>query len=158
MFYHPLFQDIEQEHGRWVDLMEDLLAATDPSDRRARVARLKLRLVPHLKAEERHLYPVLKTYPRLKDLVLLAIEEHHIGLSVLRDLERMSGEEENWAAKVAALQDILERHAESEENLLLAGANDALSPEAADTVRAAFVAEQDRLRDRLQEGGGTRSG
>ncbi len=158
MFYHPLFQDIEQEHDRWMDLMEDLVAVHDPVERRARIARLKLRLVPHLKAEERHVYPALKNHPRLRDLVLLAIEEHHIAMSVLRELERMSGEEENWAAKAAALQDILERHAESEENLLLAGANDALPAEAADSVRAAFTAEQDRMRDKMQEGGGLRSG
>ena len=158
MFYHPLFQDIEQEHGRWIDLMEDILTAHDPLERRDRVARLKLRLVPHRKAEERHLYPGLKNYPRLRELVLLAVEEHHIVLSVLRELERMSGEEENWAAKAAALQDNLERHAECEENLLLVGANDALPAEAVDNIRAAFVAEQDRLRDRLQEGGGPRSG
>lgn len=158
MFYHPLYQDIEQEHGRWIELMEDLVAAHDPAERRARVVRLKLRLVPHLKAEERHLYPALKTHPRLKDMVLLATEEHHIALSVLRELERMSGEEENWGAKAAALQDVLERHAESEENLLLAAANDTLPAEAVDSVRAAFVAEQDRVRDKLQEGAGLRAG
>jgi hypothetical protein len=158
MFYHAFLQSIEHDHERWVDILEDIRVTRDPAERRTLVAQLKREVVPHMKAEERHLYPVLKQNPRLAEAVLVSIEEHHIAMAVLRELERMSGEEENWSAKAIALQEVIEHHVESEENELLGAANDLLPGEALAKLGGAFGSEQEKVREKMQEPGSRAAG
>src|SRR6476660_9794778 len=70
----------------------------------------------HAAIEEQLFYPVARaTVPKTDDVVLEALEEHHIVKWVLSELERMSADDERFDAKVTVLIENVRHHVKEEE-------------------------------------------
>ncbi len=73
----------------------------------------------HAAIEEQLLYPAARERDeRLDDLVLEALEEHHIAKWTLREIERMASDDERFDAKVTVLMESIRHHVEEEEGEL----------------------------------------
>jgi hemerythrin superfamily protein len=86
----------------------------------------------HAAIEEEVFYPAFKAAAETKDdakLYFEAIEEHGVVHTVLPEIEGMNPGSERFAAKAKVLKDLIEHHAEEEEDELFPRARKILSKE-----------------------------
>ncbi len=73
----------------------------------------------HASIEEQLFYPAIRQrLPQSVNLVLEALEEHHVMKCTLSELAEMSPDQPRFAAKVSVLIDTVRRHVKDEEKLL----------------------------------------
>jgi hemerythrin superfamily protein len=73
----------------------------------------------HAAIEEQLFYPAARAVDsRLDDLVLEALEEHHVAKWTLNELDKMSPEDERFDAKMTVLMENIRHHIEEEESEL----------------------------------------
>ncbi len=88
----------------------------DPAKKREVVDQMIKELAVHAHIEEQIFYPAVRAkQPDEEDLVLEALEEHHIVKWTLSELEGMSPSEERFDAKVTVLMESVRHHVEEEE-------------------------------------------
>ncbi|MBL8951895.1 MAG: hemerythrin domain-containing protein [Myxococcaceae bacterium] len=76
-------------------------------------------LSKHAAVEEELLYPAARELSKdLEDLVLEALEEHHVAKATLAELEKMSPDDERFDAKMTVLIENIRHHVEEEEGEL----------------------------------------
>ncbi len=77
-------------------------------------------LTLHAQIEEELVYPLLKAVRSqdLKDLVREAAEEHKIAKTLIRELTRLSPDDEQYEAKVTVLGEYVQHHVQEEEQEL----------------------------------------
>lgn len=110
------------------------------AERRATLALLVRVLTVHEQIEEKVLYPVLKSHPETKDIVLEGYQEHHVADVLVKELQALPPSDERWGAKLKVLQESLEHHIEEEESDMFK------------TARSVLTGEQlAALGDRMQE-------
>jgi len=83
----------------------------------------------HMSVEEQIVYPRLKEIKPLKDTIGEGFEEHHVAKQLMSEIEGLSADDEQWKAKVAVLQEIIEHHLEEEEKEIFPKAQKALGKE-----------------------------
>ena len=96
------------------------LGDTAHKSRRATVGRMIEALSKHAVIEEQVLYPAVRARVEGEqdDLVLEALEEHHLVKLTLRELESMPSTDERYKAKVTVLTESVRHHVEEEEKEL----------------------------------------
>ncbi len=88
----------------------------DPAKKRELVDSMIQELAVHAYIEEQVFYPAVRAEePAEEDLVLEALEEHHIVKWTLSELEGMSPSAERFDAKVTVLMESVRHHVEEEE-------------------------------------------
>jgi hemerythrin-like domain-containing protein len=108
---------LEQEHRRF----EALLAQGEATTERAKKTRRELletlasALNEHELVEEQVLYPALQSHPEAHDVVLEGFQEHHVADLIVRELEAVAADDEQWGAKFKVLKENIEHHIEEEE-------------------------------------------
>jgi hemerythrin superfamily protein len=69
----------------------------------------------HATIEEELFYPELRDYKETHEIVLEAVEEHHVVEQLIEELRGMSAGDEEFAAKFTVLQENVEHHVKEEE-------------------------------------------
>jgi iron-sulfur cluster repair protein YtfE (RIC family) len=112
---------ILDDHERILALVDELedLDPANPEAIRQSSAQLSLMLESHVQAEEQLVYPLLQQDPEGRDLMLLAMEEHHVVTVLLHELLGLSPADEHFIPKCDVLVANLEEHIEAEEEELL---------------------------------------
>jgi hemerythrin superfamily protein len=90
-------------------------------------AQIKQELDIHARIEETIFYPSIKKAAATREIVLEGFEEHHVIKLLLKELESMPVDTEEWAAKMKVLQENVEHHVEEEEGEMFQKARDVLS-------------------------------
>jgi hemerythrin-like domain-containing protein len=103
--------------------------------------KLKRELIPHMKAEEKAFYPVLMNNGG-KEVGLEAIEEHHVAEIVLKELDKLPKNAENWDAKFKVFAELLKHHIEEEEEDVFDAAEDMLDDDQMSQVMTSFMEEK----------------
>ena len=86
------------------------------AEKRAIVDKIIEELAVHAAVEEQLFYPVTRaTVPKVEDIALESLEEHHIVKWVLSELDDMSPEDERFDAKVTVLIENVRHHVKEEE-------------------------------------------
>ncbi len=122
---------LEREHRRF----EELLAQGEGTTERAKKARrevletLASGLNAHEVMEEKVLYPALQSHPEARDVVLEGYQEHHVADLIVKELEAVAADDEQWAAKFKVLKENIEHHIEEEEGEMFRAARGILSRE-----------------------------
>jgi hemerythrin superfamily protein len=97
------------------------------SQKRTLVEKIIRELSQHAAIEEQMFYPATRaTVPGVEDMVLEAMEEHHIVKWVLSELEGMDPHAEAFKAKVTVLIESVRHHIEEEESEYFPKVRDAL--------------------------------
>jgi len=113
---------LKADHEDLRKALTQLEKATGSERRKLSLARAKALIVLHAKGEEAIFYPAFHDVARTKEdqkLFFEAHEEHHLVDFVISELEAAPAEGEVFAAKAKVLKDVVEHHAEEEEQQML---------------------------------------
>ena len=116
-FYNLLKKDHQEVMGMLNQMKE--LSEKDYKKRETLLKQMKQELVPHLRAEEKAFYSILRQNEEAKEDAMEAMEEHHAAELILRELEKMSPQEEFWPAKLSVFKEMINHHIEEEEGRIL---------------------------------------
>lgn len=138
---HNALQVLKNDHRTVEDLFKQFekLGPKAHKSRQNLVKRITQELSVHASIEETVFYPAVReALAKADDLVLEALEEHHVVKVSLAELHNMPPDHERYAAKVTVLMEMVRHHVKEEENELFP------------KVRAAMGrAELDELGDEL---------
>ena len=120
---------LETDHRRFEDLLKKGEETTERGvKRRAQVLdALTATLNVHEVIEERILYPALKPHPEAHEIVLEGYQEHHVADLVVKELQKLARDDEQWGAKFKVLKENIEHHIKEEEREMFRIARDVLS-------------------------------
>lgn len=145
-----LFEALKKDHDGVRGVFENLMHARKPDFRQKLMDKLKGEILPHLLAEERSLYPVLRDECRgcRKD-VLESFEEHHVSQVMFNELQELPVEDERFEAKATVLRDLVLHHLEIEETRLFEDIRKNIKPEKAEEILQKFLEEKEKARGEL---------
>lgn len=140
------FAELRDDHRAVQDLIEQAATQTDQAQRAATIAQIRQALLPHMAAEEKVLYPVLQGAQRPEDRVLgvAAAEEHQAARDVLNKLEQGNLSQEQYAAQLTLLRDMINTHVQREEEQLFDVVNNMYTDEQRAQLRQNIIAEKQR--------------
>lgn len=108
---------LKEDHDKAKMLMDELEKTTERGvkTREEKWTKLLKELTIHENIEEEIFYPALHQHPKLKDIVLEALEEHHLVDEIVQQLKDTPFEDEHWSAKFKVTKENVEHHIEEEE-------------------------------------------
>src|SRR3712207_9282041 len=114
------FQLLKEDHKTVSGIFQQLEPTTERAEktRTELFARLKNELDIHARIEETIFYPAIKQAAETREIVLEGFEEHHVVKMLLKELEAMPVDTEEWAAKLKVLQENVEHHVEDRKSVV----------------------------------------
>src|SRR3712207_1728016 len=106
---------LEQQHREVESLFEKFESATDADAKMELFTLIADALTAHVSIEEKIFYPSVYVGPTA-DKLREAVEEHLSAKRVIADLLDMDAADEQFAAKMKVLQELVEHHVEEEED------------------------------------------
>ena len=110
---------LKADHDKAKKLMTELEETTERGvrTREQKWTKLLKELTIHENIEEEIFYPALHDVEdkELKDIVLEALEEHHLVDDIVEQLKDTPFDDEHWAAKFKVTKENVEHHIEEEE-------------------------------------------
>jgi hemerythrin superfamily protein len=110
-----IYNLLHTDHETVAGLFKQMESAEDAATRERLLGRLKEELLVHSEAEATVFYSPLKESEASRGVILEAEEEHRVVTRVLGELERLSPENERWAARLTVLKELVDHHVEEEE-------------------------------------------
>jgi hemerythrin-like domain-containing protein len=148
---HEFLETIEKEHQEVQELLDKIENTSSGAVKTKEdlFMKLKRELIPHMKAEEKAFYPVLMNNGG-KEVGLEAIEEHHVAEIVLKELDKLPKNAENWDAKFKVFAELLKHHIEEEEEDVFDAAEDMLDDDQMSQVMTSFMEEKKSIVKKLK--------
>ena len=108
---------LKEDHEKVKRLMAELEKTTERGvkTRTELWAKLLRELTVHENIEEEVFYPALRDKPKAKDIVLEAMEEHHLVDDIVEQIKDTPVDDEHWGAKFKVAKENVEHHIEEEE-------------------------------------------
>jgi hemerythrin-like domain-containing protein len=149
------FQLLKEDHQKVSGIFQQLEPTTERATktRTELFAKLKQELDIHAHIEETIFYPSIKREAETREIVLEGFEEHHVIKTLLKELEGMEVESEQWAAKLKVLQENVEHHVEEEEGEMFQKARQVLSEEQIKRLGEQMEAEKQRIKQQSTAAG-----
>jgi hemerythrin superfamily protein len=108
---------LKRQHRGVKTLFKKALKAEAAGGRRRLMEEIAQELKLHTKLEEQIFYPAVRDLGRKgEEMVLEALEEHHVVDLVLAELPKVNPEDERFEAKMTVLSELVEHHADEEED------------------------------------------
>jgi len=141
------FQLLKEDHKKVSAIFQQLEPTTERAvkTRTELFEELKTNLDIHAHIEESIFYPSIKREAETREIVLEGFEEHHVIKMLLKELESMPVDTEQWAAKCKVLQENVEHHVEEEEGEMFQKARDVLTEEQINDLGARMQQEKTRM-------------
>ncbi len=116
--HQELFDALKHDHAEVKDLLARMKETSEGAikTRDNLLEKLRNEIVPHMRGEERGLYPIMEKYKETKKDAFEAEDEHHVARIVMHELEEMNPQDERWAAKQKVLSELIHHHIEEEES------------------------------------------
>jgi hemerythrin superfamily protein len=120
---------LKEDHVKAKKLMTELAETTERAvkTRERTWATLLKDLTIHENIEEEIFYPALHEHEKLKDIVLEALEEHHLVDDIVEQLKGTPFDDQHWAAKFKVTKENVEHHIEEEEGPMFKAVRQAFS-------------------------------
>ncbi|HEX6182446.1 MAG TPA: hemerythrin domain-containing protein [Pyrinomonadaceae bacterium] len=149
------FQLLKEDHKKVDGLFKQLEPTTERAEktRTELFARLKGELDVHARVEETIFYPAIKQEAETREIVLEGFEEHHVVKMLLKELEELPVDTEQWTAKLKVLQENVEHHVEEEEGEMFQKARQVLTEEQINRLGAQMEEEKKRLQEQTKSAG-----
>jgi hemerythrin superfamily protein len=107
---------LKQQHKDVMALFEEVEEVDDPESLRRLCEQIAESLKLHSKLEEEIFYPAVRELgDKGEEMVLEALEEHHVVDLVIAELPEADPEDERFQAKMTVLHELVEHHAREEE-------------------------------------------
>ena len=149
---NKLFQMIKKDHQEVKGILGKLKESkqSDHKKREELFHTLKQELVPHMKAEEAIFYTPLMAKKEAREEAMEGMEEHHVSELVLKELDKMSKDDDKWIAKVSVFKELVEHHIQEEESVLFKAAEKALSKDELDMMAEKVEEEKQKIKKKLK--------
>ena len=149
------FQLLKEDHQKVSGIFQQLEPTTERAEktRTELFARLKDELDIHARIEETIFYPAIKQAAETREIVLEGFEEHHVIKMLLKELEAMPVDTEQWSAKLKVLQENVEHHVEEEEGEMFQKARQVLGEDQINELGARMEEEKKRLQQQTKSAG-----
>ncbi|MCA1617824.1 MAG: hemerythrin domain-containing protein [Acidobacteria bacterium] len=149
------FQLLKEDHQKVSGIFQQLEPTTERAEktRTELFARLKEELDVHARVEETIFYPAIKQEAETREIVLEGFEEHHVIKMLLKELDSMPVDTEQWTAKLKVLQENVEHHVEEEEGEMFQKARQVLSEDDINRLGAQMEEEKKRLKEQSRSAG-----
>ena len=147
------FQLLKEDHQKVSGLFQQIEPTTERAEktRTELFAQLKQELDIHARIEEAIFYPSIKRAAETREVVLEGFEEHHVIKMLLKELEAMPVDTEQWTAKIKVLQENVEHHVEEEEGEMFQKARDVLSEEEINQLGAQMEEMKKQLQQQMKK-------
>ena len=109
---------LKKQHKSVKALFKKVENTEDGRRRRQLMDQIANELKTHTKIEEEIFYPAVREFgtSKAEEMVDEAYEEHHVVDLVLAELPTVDPEDERFAAKMTVLSELVEHHADEEED------------------------------------------
>ena len=141
---NDLYRTIKEDHQKIQNTLMQIETSAQ-SERPHLFTTLMRELVPHMKAEEKALYPILKDNLRTHDDALLAYEEHRVAESLLSEMKQMGEMDAAWKAKATVLKTLIDQHIKNEEGRVFENASKAIPEDNLRDIARSFQEEKTRV-------------
>lgn len=141
---------LKDDHSRLRGLLEKLEQTTERGVkiRESLVDQIEVEIKVHSKIEEEIFYPAYKNAARKKEdreMFYEATEEHHVVDMVLPELKATDPKSEQFGAKAKVLKELIEHHAEEEENEMFKKARKLMKAAELNELGAAMAKRKESL-------------
>jgi hypothetical protein len=149
------FQLLKEDHQKVSGIFQQLEPTTERAEktRTELFARLKEELDVHARIEETIFYPAIKQAAETREIVLEGFEEHHVVKLLLKELDSLPVDTEQWTAKLKVLQENVEHHVEEEEGEMFQKARQVLSEDDINRLGVQMEEEKKRLKEQTKSAG-----
>ena len=108
---------LKKQHKQVKALFKKVDKTENPRERRQLMEQIEQELKMHTKIEEQIFYPAVREIDTKKaeEMYMEALEEHHVVDLVLAELPKVNPEDERFHAKMTVLSELVEHHADEEE-------------------------------------------
>lgn len=133
---------LEKQHREVEHSFATALGSEDPKVRRVALRDIERQLTMHTDIEEVVFYPAVRGIGTEKatDMILEAVEEHHVVKLVLKELPKVDPKADTFEAKMTVLKELVEHHVEEEEKEMFPMAERQLGPERSHELAEAMAA------------------
>ena len=107
---------LKADHKKVASLFDRVKETESEKEHLKLFEQIKSELEVHTHIEETILYPTLRQYEELKELVLEAFEEHKQVKTLIREIDGLVEGSERLDAKLTVMGENVEHHVEEEEN------------------------------------------
>ena len=145
---------LKEDHEKAKKLMNELEQTTERGvrTREEKWTKLLKELTIHENIEEEIFYPALHEHPKLKEIVLEALEEHHLVDEIVEQLKDTPFDDENWSAKFKVTKENVEHHIEEEEGPMFSKVRQVFSKEELEELGSRMeAAKQEQMREEMPE-------
>jgi len=148
----PFFQMLKKDHEEVKNILSQLVETKEsaPRKREELFQKLRVELVPHMKAEESTFYPPLLAKKESREDAMEGVEEHHVSEMVLKELETMQKGEDQWGAKMTVFKELVEHHIKDEQSKVFKSAEKALSNDEFQNIMKQFEQEKQAIKKNLR--------
>ena len=148
---NPFFQMLKKDHEAVKAILGQLVETkkSAPKKREELFQRLRMALVPHMKAEESVFYPALVAKKASREDAMEGVEEHHVSDMVLKELETMPKGDDQWGAKMTVFEELVEHHIEDEESKVFKSAEKAFDRDEFLGIMKQFDQEKQKIKKTL---------
>ncbi len=142
-----LLEQLKREHKEVQDLLEKAEATGEGAEKtREQLAdKLKEKLLPHSKAEEKVLYARLADEEESRDLIAEAKDEHQEDEQLLKELLSTETDAPEWIQTLKKLRDAVAHHVQEEEDEIFVKAESLINPEEMDELLLLYREEKERF-------------
>jgi len=148
--HEEFFDVIRKDHQEIKQMLNQIekMPDSDYTRREEMFNKLKTELVPHMKAEEKAFYPVLRQNKQSKMDAMEALEEHHIAEVSMMELDKMSKQEEFWAPKLMVFKELINHHIKEEEDKVFKDSEELISHDQMQEIMRNFQEEKEKTRSK----------
>ncbi|MBZ5708626.1 hemerythrin domain-containing protein [Nannocystis pusilla] len=139
-----IYEILKLEHDEVGELFHQLEEAKG-SEAGELLNQIRLKLVPHSRAEEAVFYSRLLEEKTTGDKIRESLEEHRQVDLLLEELDAATTRDADWAAKARVLADMVGHHVDEEEGELFPLAQQVLGAKEAQQLARQYEAERDQI-------------
>jgi Hemerythrin HHE cation binding domain. len=143
-----IYDILKIEHDQMSNLLQQALS--DGS--KVSFLKVKLKIDPHMKGEEKFFYPLLEENEELRELVNHAYEEHNEAKVLTSEMENMDERNEKWTDKLSELKQSIDHHIEEEEGKVFEKAQSVLSQDQAEEIAKQYIEFKRSYMNRIETG------
>jgi hypothetical protein len=145
---------LKEDHAKAKKLMNELEQTTERGvkTREEKWTKLLKELTIHENIEEEIFYPALHEHPKLKEIVLEALEEHHLVDEIVEQLKDTPFDDEHWSAKFKVTKENVEHHIEEEEGPMFSKVRQVFTKEELEELGSRMeAAKQEQMREEMPQ-------
>jgi len=109
---------LKKQHREVMKLFKEVEKAEAPRERKRLMTDIASHLKVHTTIEEEIFYPAVKEIgtEKAEEMMLEAVEEHHVVDLVLEELPQVDPAADTFEAKMTVLRELIEHHVEEEQD------------------------------------------